>query len=72
MESQMWYLPAGSVALWRDSSEKGQWPLPTFQNGRELAPSSHLDARYVSSSVYATGAFQAAILMLELRDSESQ
>ena len=27
MESQIWHLPAGSVALWGEGSEKGQWPL---------------------------------------------
>ena len=34
-------------------------------------PSSHLDARHFSSSLYATGSFQAATLMLELRGSKS-
>ena len=29
MESQVWHQPAGSVVLWGDSSEKGQWPLLT-------------------------------------------
>ena len=33
--------------------------------------SSLLDARHFSFSLYATGAFQAAILVLELRGSES-
>ena len=51
-------------------SEKGQWPLPTFLSGRKLSPISHLDARHFSSSLCATGAFQAAILVLELRGSD--
>ena len=34
--------------------------------------SSLLDARHFSFSLYATGAFQAAILVLELRGSESE
>ena len=50
--------------------EKGQRPLPTFLSGRKLSPNSHLDARHLSSSLYATGAFQAATLVLELRGIE--
>ena len=72
MESQIWQLPAGSVALWGKVSEKEQWLLPTFLSGRRLSPSSCLDARYFSSSLYATVAFQAATLVLELRGSESE
>ena len=34
--------------------------------------SAHLDARHFSFSLYATGAFQAATLLLELRGSESE
>ena len=33
--------------------------------------SAHLDARHFSFSLYITGAFQDAILVLELRGSES-
>ena len=50
MESQIWYLPAISVALLGEGSEKGQWPLPTFLSGTKLFPSSYLDARHFSSS----------------------
>ena len=32
--------------------------------------SAHLDARHVSFSLYATGAFRTAILVLELRGGE--
>ena len=34
--------------------------------------SAHLDARHFSFSLYATSAFQAAILVLELKGSESE
>ena len=71
MESQIWHPPAGSVALWGEGSEKEQWPLPAFVSGRKLCPSSHLDARNFSSSLYATGAFPAAPLVLETKGSES-
>ena len=69
-----WYPPAGSVAVWGrgDGSEKEQWPLPTFMSGRKLSPSSCPDARHFSSSLYDTGAFQAATLVLELRGSKSE
>ena len=70
MESQIWYLPADSVALWGDGSEKLQWPLTVFLSGRKLSPSSHIDGTHFSFSLYATGVFQAAILVLDLRGSE--
>ena len=60
MESQIWHAPASSVALLGKGSEKGQWPLPTLLSGRKLSSSSCVDARHFSSSLYATGAFQAA------------
>ena len=60
MEFQIWRLPIGSVAL------------ATFLSGRKLSPSSCLDARYFSFSLYATDAFQAATPVLELRGSESE
>ena len=59
----------GSVVLLGVGSEKGQWLASLC--GRRLFPSSHLDDRYFTFSLYATGAFQAAILVLELRGSES-
>ena len=63
------------LALWfcgggGEASEKGQWHLPTYLSRRKLSPSSHLDARHYIFSLYATGAFQAATLVLELRESE--
>ena len=72
MESQIWHQTASSVALLGEGSEKRQWPLPAFLSGRKLSLSSRLDARYLSFSLYATGAFQAATLVLELRGSESE
>ena len=60
MESQIRHPPASSVVLCREGSEKGQWPLPTFLSGRKPSTSSCLDARHFSSSLCATGAFQAA------------
>ena len=71
MESLIRHPPAGSVVCRRKSSEKRLWPLPTFLSGRKLPPSSHLDARHFSSSLYVTGDFQAATLLLELKVSES-
>ena len=41
-----------------------------FRNGTKA--SAHLDAIYFSSSLYATDAFQAATLVLELRGNESE
>ena len=70
MESQIWHLLSGSVALWEEGSEKGQWPLPAFLSGRKLSPSSRLHARHFSSSLYAPGAFEAATPVLELTGSE--
>ena len=72
MESQLWHLPAGCVALLGEGSKKGQWPLSPFLSGRKLSPSSCLDARHFSYFLYTTGAFQAATLVLELRESESE
>ena len=46
--------------------------LPTFLSGRKLSPNSCLDASHFSSSLYSTGAFQAATLVLEPRGSESE
>ena len=71
MESQIWTsLPAlGSVG---EEFRKGQWPVPNFQSGRKLCPSFCFDTRHFSSSLYATVAFQAATLVLELRESESE
>ena len=60
MESQIWHLPASCVAL------------PVSLSERRLSPSPHLDVRHFSSSLYATGAFQAATLVLELRGSEPE
>ena len=58
MESQLCHQLTGSVALW--GVRKG------------TMASAHLDARHFSFSLCATGAFQAATLVLELRGSESE
>ena len=65
----MWLLPASSVVLWGEGTEKEQWSPPTILSGRKQSLRSHPEARYFSSSPYATGAFQAASLVLELRGS---
>ena len=57
MESQIWHLLAGSVGV-------------GFRRG--TMTSARLDARQFSFSLFATGAFQAATLVLELRRSESE
>ena len=57
MESQIWHQLASSVG---DRFTKGSMA------------SAHLDDRHFSSFLYATGAFQAATPVLELRGSESQ
>ena len=57
MESQIWHQLMGSV---RGGVRKG------------TTASSHLDARHLSFSLYATSAIQAATLVLELRGSGSE
>ena len=61
MASQIWYQLVGSVAWWLCGG---------FRKG--AVTSAHPDARHFSFSLYATGAFQAATLVLELRGSESE
>ena len=74
MESQIWHC---LLALWLHAGriqkrDKGKgWPLPVFLSGRKLSPSSRLDARHFSSSLYATSAFQVSTLVLELTGNES-
>ena len=69
MQSQIWHEPAGSVALVqkRDISEC----LPDIPAWEKAVPSSHLDARHFAFSLYATGTFQVATLVLQFRGSES-
>ena len=57
MESQIWHQLA---SLWGEGFRKGTMALAC------------LDARHFSFSLYTTGAFQAAMLVLELRGSESE
>ena len=72
MESQIRHPHSGSGALSGEGSEKGRWPLSAFLSGRGLSPSSHLHSRHFTSSLYATGIFQAATLVLEIIESESE
>ena len=50
------------------------WPHGSVGGGlrKETVASAHLDTRHFSFSLYATGALQAATLVLELRGSESE
>ena len=57
MESQIWHQLSGSIG-------------GGFRKG--TMDSAHLDARHFSFFLYATGAFQAATLVLEPRGSESE
>ena len=57
MESQIWHHLASSVG-------------GGFRKG--TMPSVRLDVRHFSFSLYTTCAFQAATLVLELRESESE
>ena len=61
MESQIWHQLAHSVAVGGGGGLR-----------KGTMASAHLDARHPSFSQHATGAFQAATLVLELRGSESQ
>ena len=55
-----------------EGSKKGQWLLPASVSEKKLSSSFCLDARHFSSSLYATGVFQAATPGLELRGSDSE
>ena len=57
--------------LWGEGSEKGSLACLPFYLGEICLP-ARLDARHFSFSLYATGAFQAATLVLELRGNESE
>ena len=41
MESQIWHQPAGSMALWAEGSEKGQWTLLTLMPDTSVPPVCH-------------------------------
>ena len=62
MKSQIWHLLAGFMAPWPCWGGLRKWAMA----------SACLDARHFSSSLYATGAFQAATPVPELRMSESE
>ena len=61
MESLLRHQLVGSVAWWLCGG---------FRKG--AVTSAHPDARHFSFSLYATGAFQAATQVLELRGTESE
>ena len=71
MESQIWHLHASSMAVLGGGFRKGTMASACLSAREKAVPSSYLDARHFSSSLYATGAFQVATLMLELRGSKS-
>ena len=62
---------ASACQLCGGRAQKGTMASAAFLSGRKLSPSSCLDARHFSSSLYATGAFQAVASLLELRVSKS-
>ena len=72
IESLIWHPPAGFMALCGEGSEKEQCPLPAPLSGKKLSPSSCPDAAQFSSSLYFFDVFQAAVLALELRGTESK
>ena len=60
MESQIWHQPTGCMGWGSEELSK------------ESMASAYLDARYFSLSLYTTGGLQAATLVLEHRESESE
>ena len=42
MESQIWHQLAGSVVLWWEGPEKGQWPVLTLMPDTSVFPSMPL------------------------------
>ena len=74
MESQIWLMPAGSMALGVEGSEKEQWPVPALLSRRNLPPPPSaftLVLGQSSSPPYISDAFQSPAPMLELRGRES-
>ena len=74
MELQIWHPPASSVTVWlhgeRAQKRENGLCLPFHWEKAVLQLS--FDARYFTFSQYATAAFQAATLVLDLRGSESE
>ena len=62
-EPGWWRLRYGATALWLcvgEGSEEVQWLLSAVLSGRTLSPSCRPHARHFSSSLYVSGAAQAA------------
>ena len=73
MEPQIWYPPAGCMALWGgEDSEKEQWPPPASLSRRILPLRSHPEAKQLISSLYVSDALQSAVPILELTGSKSK
>ena len=68
METQLWYLPAGSG---KRAHQRNNDLCKHFSLEESCPFSPHLDTRQFSSSLYVSGAFPAAAPALELRASES-
>lgn len=67
METQIWRLPVPTYTLsWRRAQQRNNGPLVP-----ERAAPPSLTLKPDSSSSHVSGAFRAASLALELRDSES-
>ena len=73
MESQAWYLPAGSVALWGEGWEKGHWPLPALLLERKLSQVPPICHWCLSSCYPRAGAqrewFSVSLCMGSLRET---
>ena len=81
MENQLWWsrvsedLQGGSNSVSQVDGVSGMILACWLCGGRVrkgTMASAHLDARHFSFSLYTTGAFQAATLVLELRGSDSK
>ena len=70
MASQIYTLPAGSLALWGEHLQQKELLLSAFLFGRKLFSRFHLHARHCISFLYDTGAFQAMTLVLGFRGIE--
>ena len=71
MESQVWHLPACSVTV-GGGLRKTTMASIHLSVWKKAVSQPCLDTRHFGSSLYATGAFQASALVLELRGCESE
>ena len=72
MESQMWYPSCQCCGFMWGKAQKRDKVCDCLSVREKDVPSSCLDARHFSFSLYATGTFHTATLVLELRESESE